>query len=58
MELKNSVKNAKERAIVLFKEKLEIQIDDKVKWVKGVGFNKNVILVSLKGWVNEQKVKG
>ena len=28
---------------------LEIQIEDKVKWVKEVGFNKKVILVSLGG---------
>ena len=36
MGLENGSKNAKERAIELFKEKVEIQIEDKVKWVKEV----------------------
>ena len=31
----------------LFKEKLKIQIEDKLKFVKELGFNKKVILVSL-----------
>jgi len=34
MRLENSSKNAKEKVIELFKEKLEIQIEDQVKWVK------------------------
>ena len=55
MGLENSSKNAKERAIELFKENLEMQMEDKVKLVKEVGFNKKVILVSLKAWEDKQE---
>jgi len=58
MRLENSSKNAKDRAIEFFKEKLEIQIEDKVKWVKEVGINKKLILVSLKDWEDKQEVMG
>ena len=43
---KKRVKVVKERAIKLFKEKLRIQIQHKVKWFKDVELNKKVILVS------------
>ena len=46
--LENSSKNANEKALNLFKKNLEIQIEDEIKWIKEVGFNKTVILVSLK----------
>jgi len=54
MGLGNRSRNTKERAIELLKERLEIQIKDKVKWVKEV--NKKVILVSLKTWEDKQEV--
>ena len=50
MALENRSKNAKEIEIELFKENVEIQIENKVKWVKEMGFNKKIILVSLKAW--------
>ena len=53
MGLENSSKNAKDRVIEFFKEKLQIQ---KVKCVKEVGFDKKVILVSLKDWEDKQDV--
>ena len=56
--LENSSKNAKERGIELFKEKLEIRIEDKVKWIKEVKFNKNVILVDLNAWEDKQELMG
>ena len=42
----------------MFKDTLEIQIEDKVECVKDVEFNKKIILVSLKTWEDEQEVMG
>ena len=56
MGLENSSKNAKERAIDLFEEKLEVQLEDKVRWIKEVEFNKKEILISLKAWEDKEEV--
>ena len=59
MRLENSSKMLqRERAIEFFQEKLEIQIEDKVKWVKEMRFCQKVILISLKAWEGEQEVMG
>ena len=55
MGLENNSKNAKDRAIEFFKERLEIE--DKVKWVKEEGYNKKIILVSLKTLEDKQELK-
>ena len=36
----------------------DLSKEDKVKWVKEVGINKKVILVSLKDWEDKQEVMG
>ena len=58
MRLENSSRNGKVRAIESFREKLEIQIEGKVKWFKEVRFNKKVILVSLRAWEDKQELMG
>ena len=56
LEIGRDWERERDRAIELFKEKLELQIKDKVKWVKKLGYNIKVILVSLKAWEDEQEV--